>query len=60
MPYPIIDYKKCKNKKVCIDVCPVNVFAFEKGKTIVKNPQDCINCKACEVQCPKGAIKVVD
>ena len=57
---PWIDYKKCKTSKNCIDVCPVGVFALEKGKTTVKKPEECIQCRACEVSCPNKAIKVAE
>lgn len=60
MSKPVIDYKKCDHCKTCIDVCPVEVFAEEDGKTVVKKPEECIGCRACEAQCPKQAIKVVD
>jgi NAD-dependent dihydropyrimidine dehydrogenase PreA subunit len=57
---PWIDYKKCKTNKKCIDVCPVGVFALEGNKAIVKKPTECIQCRACEVSCPTGAIKVAE
>lgn len=60
MSYPVIDKKKCNNCKICIDICPVNVFAEEDGEVIVKNKDACIGCRVCESQCPKGAIKVKD
>ena len=58
MPKPTIDYKKCTSCGTCADTCPVQVFAKEGGKVVVKKPQDCIGCKACEVSCPAKAIKV--
>jgi len=36
----------------------MNVYKEEKGKVVVKRPNDCIGCRACEVQCPYSAIKV--
>lgn len=60
MPKPVINKKKCKECGTCIEVCPVGVFAKEKGVVVVKNPSDCIGCRACEAQCPQGAIKVED
>ncbi len=60
MPHPVIDKSKCKEIATCIDVCPVDVFAKEGNEVIVKNPDNCIGCRACEVQCPNGAIKIID
>lgn len=65
MSKPVIDYKKCSVSKTCIEVCPMDVFEVQtdksgKEKVVVAKPEECINCKACEVQCPKGAIKVED
>lgn len=62
MPAPVIDYDKCKNAKTCIEVCPMDVFEFkdDEDKTVVARPDDCIGCRACEVQCPEQAIVVND
>jgi len=58
MPKPVIDDKKCNGCFTCVDVCPMEVFEKGDGKAVVKKPDDCIGCKACEVQCPQEAIKV--
>ena len=55
---PYIDYEKCQSVAACMDVCPVGVFEKEGDKIIVKNPDQCIQCKACEVSCPHGAVVV--
>ncbi len=55
---PYIDYKKCNACGTCIEVCPVEVFAKEGNRVVVKKPQDCIQCRACEVSCPTKAIVV--
>ncbi|MCW1301227.1 MAG: 4Fe-4S binding protein [Candidatus Nanoarchaeia archaeon] len=60
MPRPVIDYKKCDNCKVCVEVCPMGVYAVEKGKVVVKNPEKCVGCRSCEVQCHASAIKVIE
>lgn len=58
MEKPFIDYGKCKACSTCIDVCPVSVFAKEGSKVVVKKPEECIQCRACEVSCPEKAITV--
>lgn len=58
MARPIIDSKKCKQCKTCLNVCPADVFAEISGKVVVKNPDNCLECRACEMQCPQKAIKV--
>ena len=60
MPKPVIDYKKCTVCMSCIEVCPVNIFAKQGKKVIVKNPNECIGCMACESGCEQKAIKVLD
>lgn len=39
----------------CVEVCPVNCF-FELGDMLVINPDECIDCGACEAECPTSAI----
>jgi 2-oxoglutarate ferredoxin oxidoreductase subunit delta len=58
MPKPVIDSKKCSKCGTCVDICPVQVFAKENGKIVVKKPEACIGCRACEVQCPEECIKI--
>jgi len=58
MPKPIINKEKCKGCFTCVEVCPVEVFAKDGEKAKVAKPDACIGCRACEVQCSEGAIKV--
>lgn len=60
MPKPTIDYKKCTACGTCIGICPLTVFSKKEKKVIVEKPAECIGCKACEVQCPNAAIKVLE
>ncbi|MEM3421795.1 MAG: 4Fe-4S binding protein [Candidatus Hadarchaeum sp.] len=61
MPRPIIHWEKVKDPsvlEVALEVCPANVFAKEGGKVVVKNPDNCIGCRACEASCSNGEITV--
>jgi NAD-dependent dihydropyrimidine dehydrogenase PreA subunit len=55
---PMVDKEKCAGHEDCYDVCPAepNVFEITDGKAIVVNPDDCIECGACETSCPVSAI----
>lgn len=39
----------------CVEVCPVDCF-YELGDMLIINPDDCIDCGACEAECPTSAI----
>lgn len=39
----------------CVAVCPVDCF-FEGPNMLVIDPDQCIDCGACEPECPAGAI----
>ncbi len=39
----------------CVEVCPVDCF-HEGPKSLVINPDDCIDCGLCEPECPVEAI----
>ena len=61
-----VDHDVCDGDEVCVNVCPVNVFEMidspehptsaKKSDPVREN--DCIDCMACEVQCPVQAIKI--
>ena len=44
--------------KSCVDVCPVDCIHFEEGvdRILFINPDECIDCGACEPACPVKAI----
>ena len=43
--------------KSCVDVCPVDcIHAGPGDEQMYINPDDCINCGACEAVCPVNAI----
>ncbi len=43
----------------CAEVCPTECF-FDLGDMLVINPDDCIDCAACEDACPENAIFAED
>lgn len=45
---------KCKFTD-CVAVCPVDCF-YEGENMLVINPDECIDCGACEPECPTTAI----
>ncbi|MGZ4359617.1 MAG: 4Fe-4S dicluster domain-containing protein [Gaiellaceae bacterium] len=48
---PCIDEKD----KSCIEVCPVDCI-HETERMLVVDPEECIDCGACEPECPVEAI----
>ena len=48
---PCIDIKD----RSCVDVCPVDcIHEFER--ILIIDPEECIDCGACEPECPVNAI----
>jgi ferredoxin len=45
---------KCKHTD-CVAVCPVDCF-YEGKNSLAINPDECIDCGACEPECPVTAI----
>jgi len=55
MPYIVADpCVKCKYTD-CVAVCPVDCF-YEGKNFLVIHPDECIDCGACEPECPTTAI----
>ena len=46
----------------CVDVCPVDCIHFEEGvdKILYIDPEECIDCGACEPACPVSAVYAED
>jgi ferredoxin len=52
---PCVDVKN----KSCVDVCPVSCIYIEDetaDRMLYINPDECIDCGACEPECPVDAI----
>ena len=48
----------CNNCKMCSAVCPHAVFERNNGKVSLVRPENCMECGACQLNCPTEAIKV--
>jgi len=43
----------------CVEVCPVDCI-YEGGRKLYIQPDECVDCGACEPVCPVSAIKYSD
>lgn len=55
MPYVITDACLDIMDRTCVDQCPVDCI-LQGERMLYINPDDCIDCGACEPVCPQGAI----
>jgi NAD-dependent dihydropyrimidine dehydrogenase PreA subunit len=55
---PIVDDGKCEGCGECVDVCPVEVFEIQDGKSIPVNGDECLGCESCVEVCEPGAITI--
>jgi Fe-S-cluster-containing hydrogenase component 2 len=53
-----IEEQSCRGCKMCVDICPTEVFCFNEVKKTaqVDTEEDCIGCLSCSYLCPSGAI----
>jgi NAD-dependent dihydropyrimidine dehydrogenase PreA subunit len=49
---------KCTGCKLCIDVCPHNVFGLDGKKVRIQEKDLCMECGACALNCDFDAIYV--
>ncbi|RPI99931.1 MAG: ferredoxin family protein [Deltaproteobacteria bacterium] len=60
---PPVILKHCKRCGRCWDICPGDVFHWDKKKgekktvPVVKYPDECWHCGACRLECPVNAIE---
>lgn len=53
-----LNREACTGCKICMNVCPRNVFEFstDAHKVTLERPSECVRCGACIVQCPVDAL----
>lgn len=50
---------KCTGCKVCVNICPKGVIKLDDNKkAVLKDYQSCLECGACQLNCPVNAIEV--
>jgi ferredoxin len=55
MPYVITEACIGVKDRACVDVCPVACI-YEGDQQLFIHPDECIDCGACEPECPVTAI----
>ena len=53
-----LDKAKCVGCKRCVQVCPHEVFSMNFYKAEIIKLDACIECGACQMNCPSNAINV--
>lgn len=48
----------CNNCKMCSTVCPHAVFTRNNGIVHLVHHERCMECGACQMNCPTGAVTV--
>ncbi len=48
----------CIGCEMCTSICPHAVFARNGRAVTLAHPEACIECGACQLNCPTGAITV--
>jgi ferredoxin len=53
-----LDEERCVGCGICVKVCPHQVFILVEKKAEFIDRGGCMECGACSVNCPAGAIQV--
>ncbi len=54
----VLDQERCTGCHRCLEVCPHAVFSVADRTVAIANRDDCMQCGACQMNCPAGAIEV--
>lgn len=53
-----LDQQKCNGCRMCVTVCPHEVFAIVDKRASIVDRDACMECGACAQNCEHGAITV--
>ena len=54
----MIDTDKSTGCGECVDVCPVEVYELQDGKSVPVNAEECLGCESCVEVCEASAVTV--
>lgn len=60
-----VDAEKCQGDGVCVDICPTSILsvgavAGKQVAVVSGDPEECLGCTSCVVECEHEAIAVVE
>ncbi len=55
-----VDSDKCTGCGECVDICPVEVYELEGGKSAPVNPEECLGCESCVEVCETRAVSITE
>jgi MinD superfamily P-loop ATPase len=50
--------EKCNGCRMCVEVCPHAVFVIADKRAKIVDRDACMECGACEMNCPEDAVSV--
>jgi NAD-dependent dihydropyrimidine dehydrogenase PreA subunit len=54
----VFDGDKCNGCRMCVEVCPHAVFEIVDKRAKIIDRDACMECGACQMNCPEGAVMV--
>ncbi|MHB8867973.1 MAG: 4Fe-4S dicluster domain-containing protein [Thermoleophilia bacterium] len=57
-----IDYDKCTGEKLCYEICPMDVFGWDKKRNVptLLHYDECQHCGDCQFDCPQDCIEITE
>lgn len=53
-----VDEEKCVGCGECVDICPVEVYEMQDGKSEPVEQESCLGCESCVEVCEADAIQI--